>query len=126
MPPQHSHLLSKEGRLSLATATLKSNPQYLKRSVASAYRVPESTLRTRLQGTQAKHETTSVNLKMSPIEEQSLVEWILDLDRRGFPPYIIDVRRMGDVLLAARGQDPPPQPLGQKWVSRFVKRQAEL
>jgi hypothetical protein len=33
---------------------------------------------------------------------------------------------MGDVLLAARGQDPPPLPLGQKWVSRFVNRQAEL
>jgi hypothetical protein len=33
---------------------------------------------------------------------------------------------MADVLLGARGQDPPPPPLGQKWVSRFVKRQSEL
>jgi hypothetical protein len=44
---------------------------------------------------------------MTPVEEQSLVQWILDLDRRGFPPRIIDVRRMADVLLTARGQDPP-------------------
>jgi hypothetical protein len=63
---------------------------------------------------------------MTPVEEQSLVQWILDLDQRGFPPQIIDVRRMADVLLAARGQDPPPPPLGQNWVSRFVKRQSEL
>jgi hypothetical protein len=63
---------------------------------------------------------------MTPVEEQSLVQWILNLDRRGFPPQIIDVRRMGDVLLAARGQNPPPIPLGKKWVSRFVSRQAEL
>jgi hypothetical protein len=33
---------------------------------------------------------------------------------------------MADVLLAGRGQNPPPPPLGQKWVSRFVKRQPEL
>jgi hypothetical protein len=33
---------------------------------------------------------------------------------------------MADVLLAACGQDPPPLPLGQNWVSRFVKRQSEL
>ena len=33
---------------------------------------------------------------------------------------------MADVLLAARGQDPPPQPVGQKWVSRFVNSQSEL
>jgi hypothetical protein len=45
---------------------------------------------------------------------------------RRFPPYIIDVRRMADVLLAARGQDPPPQPVGKNWVSRFIQSQPEL
>ena len=54
------------------------------------------------------------------------MQWILDLDRRGFPPHIIDVRRMADALLAARGQDPPPQPVGKKWVSRFIQSQPEL
>ena len=44
--------------------------------------------------------------KLSPIEEQSLVKWILGLGQRGFPPQIIDVRRMADNLLAARGQEP--------------------
>ncbi|KAL6161704.1 hypothetical protein ACJQWK_08924 [Exserohilum turcicum] len=57
---------------------------------------------------------------------KSLVQWILDLDRRGFPPHIIDVRRMADALLAARGQDPPPPPVGKNWVSRFVQSQPEL
>ena len=33
---------------------------------------------------------------------------------------------MADALLAARGQDPPPQPVGKKWVSRFVNSQSEL
>jgi hypothetical protein len=118
--------LLKEGRLSLAITSFNRNPYQSKRALSLAFDVPESTLRSRLQGILPKSATVSVRLKLSPVEEQSLVQWILDLDRRGFPPHIIDVRRMADVLLAGRGQDPPPPPLGQKWVSRFIKRQPEL
>jgi hypothetical protein len=56
--------------------------------------------------------------KLSPYEEQSLVQWILS--------QIIDVRRMADTLVAARGHTPPPPPLGKNWASRFVRRQSEL
>lgn len=88
--------------------------------------MPRSTLQTRLQGVHPKHATTPVNRKLRPVEEQSLVQWILDLDRRGFPPQIIDVRRMADALLSARGQNPPPLPVGKNWVTRFVNNQLEL
>jgi hypothetical protein len=80
MPRQRSQLLSKEGRLSLAITSFKNSPWQSGRRLAKLYNVPRSTLQTRLQGTQAKHETMLVNLKMSPVKEQSLVEWILDLD----------------------------------------------
>ena len=33
---------------------------------------------------------------------------------------------MADILLATRGQNPPPQPVGKNWVSRFVNTQPEL
>jgi hypothetical protein len=33
---------------------------------------------------------------------------------------------MADALLAGRGQDPPPPPVGKCWVSRFVNSQSEL
>ena len=33
---------------------------------------------------------------------------------------------MADVLLASRGQDPPPPPVGKNWVSRFVNSQPQL
>jgi hypothetical protein len=123
---QRRQLPSKEGQIALALASYQSNTRQSLRALARAYSVPRSTLQTRLQGVRPKSEITSVNQKLHPTEEQSLVQWILDLDRRGFPPQIIDVRRMADNLLAARGQNPPPQPVGQKWVSRFVNRRAEL
>ena len=33
---------------------------------------------------------------------------------------------MADILLATRGQNPPPQPVGKNWVSRFINTQPEL
>ena len=45
------------------------------------------------------------------------MQWILDLT---------DVRPMADILPTARSQDPPPQPVDRKWVSRFVNSQSEL
>ncbi|KNG46897.1 plasma membrane calcium-transporting atpase 2 [Stemphylium lycopersici] len=96
------------------------------RALARAYDAPESTIRTRLQAVHQRSEIASVNRKLSSTEEQSLVQWILELDRRGFPHQVIDVRRMADALLAARGQDPPPPPTGKNWVSRFVNSQSEL
>jgi hypothetical protein len=33
---------------------------------------------------------------------------------------------MADVLLASRGQDPPPPPVGKNWVSRFVNSHSQL
>jgi hypothetical protein len=33
---------------------------------------------------------------------------------------------MADNLLAGRGQEPPPQPIGKNWVLRFIKAQPEL
>ncbi|EFQ94160.1 hypothetical protein PTT_08258 [Pyrenophora teres f. teres 0-1] len=98
---------SREGRLSLAIVSYQNKPCQSIRALARAYNVPESTLRTRLRGVHPRSEIVSVNRKLLTTEEQSLVQWILDLNQRGFPPYIIDVRRMADALLAARGQDPP-------------------
>jgi hypothetical protein len=54
------------------------------------------------------------------LEEQSLIQLILESDRRGFPPHTIDARRMADTLLAARGQNTHP-PVGKCWVARFVR-----
>lgn len=112
----------------LALQSLQSRPNQSHRRLADTYHVryPESTLRTRHGGVLPKRETTSVNLKLSLYEEQSLVHWILDLDRRGFPPHLIHVRRMADALLQKRGQNPPPPSVGKNWASRFVQRQSEL
>jgi hypothetical protein len=118
--PQRTQALSKEGRNLLATTTaVKLKRVKSQRRASDLYHVSRTTIQRRLKGIRPKHETTSVNLELSLYEEQSLVQWILDLDRSGFP-HIIDVRRMADALLQKRGQNPPPLPVGKNWATRFV------
>lgn len=131
MPPRQRPQTSNQGgRHLLAIHALQSNQIQSYRKAARVHKVSRTTLQRLVQGVLPNNATVSVNLMLSSIEEQSLVQWILDFDRRGLPPpppfQIIDVRRMANVLLAARGQDSPPPPLGQNWVSRFVKRHPEL
>jgi hypothetical protein len=125
-PPQRPASPQRGARSLLAAQSIKN--QYIKsqRRAAFLYNVPRSTINRRLQHVPTIQAFNQQKRTLSSIEEQSLVEWILDLDRRGFPPNIIDVRRMADVLLANRGQDPPPPPVGKCWVNRFIRRQSEL
>ena len=103
-----SQSLQKEGRLSLAVAAIQREQIQHVFSAAKLYNTPLSTLQDRLAGALPQAVANAKKRKLLSTEEQSLVQWILDLDRRGFPPQIIDVRRMADALLAARGQNPPP------------------
>jgi len=122
----HVQKLRKEGRLDLSIQAIQTRQVKSRRQAARLYNIPETTLRNRAGGARPQAIANAQKRKLYPVEEQALVQWILDLDRRGFPPQIIDVRQMADHLLAARGQIPPPYPTGKCWVSRFIKTQPEL
>jgi len=116
----------KEARLLLATQSITKKQLQSQSRAAQLLNIPRTTLQGRLAGALPHSASHIPQRKLQPAEEQSLIQWILDLDRRGFPPQIIDVRRMADILLAARGQNPPPPPVGKNWVSRFINNQSEL
>jgi hypothetical protein len=61
-------------------------------------------------------------LKLTITEEWVIVQHILKLDERGYPPRLADVEDMANSLLAERHQPP----VGKNWASNFVKRRPEL
>ena len=127
MVSQHNvQKLRQEGRITLARRSIQNNQISSVRRAAVLYDVPQTSLVRRVNGIVPLTEFNAKKRKLQPSEEQALVEWALELNRRGFPPYIIDLRRMADTLLTARGQNPPPQPVGKNWVSRFINAQPEL
>ncbi|EED15710.1 pogo transposable element, putative [Talaromyces stipitatus ATCC 10500] len=60
--------------------------------------------------------------KLTQSEEDSLVKWVLDLDRRGLPPRHSLVREMVNYLLLQHGK---PQ-VGKNWVTNLIKRRPEI
>jgi hypothetical protein len=55
------------------------------------------------------------------MEEQIIVQYIFDLDSRGFPPRMRGVEEMANRLLS----DSDASPVGKRWASNFVKRQPD-
>jgi hypothetical protein len=85
---------------------------------ATTYNVPQSTLSDRLAGKPARGDCQPNSKKLTKLEEEAIVEHILDLDSRGFPPSLDAVRHMADKLLDERGAGK----VGKRWPSNFVKR----
>ena len=129
MPPKARENLQKsnsqEGRLLLAISALKKQEIRNIREAARVYNVPRTTLQRRLGGQTSRAETRANSHKMTQNEEESLVQWIISLDRRGAPPRPSNIREMANILLAERGTT-PIQIIGEKWVYNLIKRRDEL
>ena len=81
------------------------------RKAASTFNVPRSTLQDRRAGLAPQRDCQPKSKKLTKLEEEVIVKYILDLDLRGFAPSLSAVRDMADKLLAKRGAGQ----VGQKW-----------
>jgi hypothetical protein len=84
--------------------------------------VPPSTLTSRYNRILFQPNTRPNSHKLTATEEQTIVRYILELDSRGFAPWLCEVADMADKLLAVRGS----ALVGKHWAERFVTRSAEL
>ena len=72
------------------------------RRITKTYDVPRITLRNRIEDCTPKAEERNVQHNLTPIKEETFVRHILDLNSRGFPSRINDVRDMTDLLRKTR------------------------
>ena len=93
---------SQEARILLAIQVIRTNQEMSIRCTVKTYDVPQTTLRDRMKGCVPKAEERNVRHNLTPTEEEILVRYILDLDSRGFPSRINDVRDMADLLRKVR------------------------
>ena len=113
---------SKEARIIIAIKSIRSSRKLSIRAAAKIYNAPYTTLADRMKGRTPKTDYRPVARSLTEIEEDVIVQHILDLDSRGFPPAIEGVREMADYILASRGA---PR-VGKQWPYRFIKRRDEL
>jgi hypothetical protein len=111
-----------EARILLALQAYQADPKLSLRRAAFMYDVHFQTLHYRSQGRQARVDYIPSSRKLSDQEEQVIVEYILNLDSRGFPSRHRDLEEMANRLLADRNAPP----VGKRWAINFIKRQPEL
>src|SRR6478735_2441647 len=113
---------STEARILLALQALQNDPKLSTRRAAATYSVGRMQLWRRQRGILATHNTTPKSRKLSNLEEQTIVQFLLDLDLRGFPSRLSYVEEIANSLLATRNAPG----IGKRWAYNFVKRQPDL
>ncbi|KAJ8117809.1 hypothetical protein OPT61_g1084 [Boeremia exigua] len=106
----------------LASVAIDHQQLQSSRRAASTYGVPKSTLNDRRAGKLARRDCQPNLKKLTTIEEEVIVSYIIKLDLRGFAPTYAAVRDIANRLLAARGADQ----VGVHWPRNFVKRTDSL
>jgi hypothetical protein len=88
------------------------------RRVADIYGICRKKLGRRQQGMPSRRNIVANLRKLSDLKEQTIVQYILNLDTRGFSPRLYGVEDMANRLLAER-----EIPLVRlRWASNFIKR----
>ena len=113
---------SKEARLLLALEAIQNNTKLSIRAAAKLYNIPEATLRHRRAGRTARRDLPANSRRLTDSEEKAVVQYILELAARSFPPRLCGVEDMANQLLRVRDASP----VGKLWAHNFVKRQPEL
>ena len=69
----------KEARVILALEALQNDEKLSLRAAAKLYNVPQSTLRDRRAGRPARRDTTPNSKKLTQLEEEAIVRYIIEL-----------------------------------------------
>jgi hypothetical protein len=120
--PPTTQLPCNEDNILLAISALEQGQFRSVRQAAATYNVTKSTLRNQLARIPARRDCQPNLKKVTPLEEEVIFCYILDLDARGFPPSIKDVRVIANTLLAQRGA----APVSRLWPYNFVKHTESL
>ena len=98
--PPYSCSAYKEADMLLAIQAFDSGQIKSMRRAASTFNVPRSTLQTRCTGITPRRDCQPKSKKLTKLEEEVIVGYILDLDLRGFAPSLDAVRDIADKLLS--------------------------
>jgi hypothetical protein len=93
------------------------------RRASAMHGVPRTTLSRRLQGVQPKRLAHSHHQRLSPWQEEHLVDWILTQGALGVPPTHAQIRHLVQRTLLNNGDS---RPLGKHWMEGFFARNPQI
>jgi hypothetical protein len=97
---------SEEAKVLLALQALQNNPKLSTRRAVKIYQVGRMKLHRRQHNVQSRCDSMPNSRKLTDQEEDVIVQFILDLDSRGFPSRLRFIEEMANSLLADRNAPP--------------------
>jgi hypothetical protein len=91
-----------ESQVILALQALENDPKLSLRAIARIFSIDPIKLSRRRRGQQSRYDIPANSRKLTDLEEAVIVQYILDLDSKGFPPRLSSIEDMADQLLAER------------------------
>jgi hypothetical protein len=114
-----------EERIQLALEAVKINgfrpngrPWLSLREAASSFNVKKTTLTARFNGRKTRREAHEQQKALSAGAEKALVEWIIEMGKRGIPLHASAVAQHATAISGTK--------VGEHWVHRFRTRHPEL
>jgi hypothetical protein len=132
MPPKRSEKTQKsieqEGRVQLAIQAMKNGRFTSIAAAARSFDVPRTTLSDRMKGVTNQHEKWANGHKFTKVEEETMHDWLLSMDKRGAALTLSMLRDMANLLLKSRGDasSSTTPSVGINWPTQFVKRHPDL
>ncbi len=113
---------SKEARLILALEALGKDENLSLRAAAKIYNVYYTSLLRRRASKPARLDILANLRNLTDLEEQTIVQYMVELYTRAFPPRLGDVEDMANQLLRVRNAPP----VSKRWAHNFVRRKEDL
>ena len=110
---------TREESIQAAIRDLNAGVFQSQRAAAKAYNLPQATFSARVRGARNSQTSHVYQQRLTPEQEDFLVQWILEEDARAFPPSHARAREMANRILRMNGDH---RPLGKHWMAAFLKR----
>jgi ABC-type sulfate/molybdate transport systems ATPase subunit len=94
-------LLEQEGRIECTINNLKNGRIHKIEEAIQIYNLPPTTLHAQLNGHASQVKLRNQNHRLSLLQEEALIAWIVSLDIHGVPPRPFQVREMAQIILDA-------------------------
>ena len=125
-PPQKMPQKNDERQINLALQAMQNDPDLSARAAGKIYSVDHEKLSRRKCGMRPRRDIPANLRKLTDLEESVLVQHILDLATKGFPPRMSIVEDIANRLCTTRDATRDTLRVGIHWASNFVKRHPEL
>ena len=93
---------TQEAQIILAIEAICTSKKLSLRKATEIYNIPCSTLTNRINSQTSIHDRRPAVQKLTKLEEEVIVQYILDLDKRGFGPQLASVEDIANYLLESQ------------------------